>query len=463
MSGAGLLEETDFNPREPLLPTAVAREANSLFDLSAAPPASSQETSASSAAVKSGLPPPVPLPAPQQQQAEALRTRLVKEFSEEVDRLRARLIAEFSCEMEKIAAGGKASPARSQSGMVAHRQRHARPLDRVTLNVGGTAYTTGRATLLSVPGTAFPEILASPPDDDDDDDDGRIFIDRDGTNFGHVLNFLRDPEAAVVPSDEETRRKLLVEAKYYKISGLVAALSGKPSHPHQHVSSSPVSLAPAAAATAAPSASLQLSPKKKAEDAPISLPGPVPVAALTASAAAASSSAAASAIAGGPSRSPSLICQWDEEHKHPSIAVYGSCIVKGGSKNDDAVILAKPAFGTSGRHRVTFLIAKKPKRSCYYFGVVKAGFRDFSANLSAHRWAWVYDDVGNVSSNSIVMGHYEPLPSGTKIEILADMDRQSLTFFVNGNKIISMFVPKCELIPAVSLYNPGAEVCFFDQ
>lgn len=59
------------------------------------------------------------------------------------------------------------------------------------------------------------------------DSDGAYFIDRDGTHFRHVLNYLRGcfDESLLA---ETARRELMVEADFYGLQGLVLALLSKP-------------------------------------------------------------------------------------------------------------------------------------------------------------------------------------------------------------------------------------------
>ena len=51
------------------------------------------------------------------------------------------------------------------------------------------------------------------------DKDGRVFIDRDGTYFGQILNYLRDGSFPS-PSDDAARHSILKEADYYQLQGL---------------------------------------------------------------------------------------------------------------------------------------------------------------------------------------------------------------------------------------------------
>ena len=57
--------------------------------------------------------------------------------------------------------------------------------------------------------------------------DGSFFIDRDGTHFRHILNYLRDGEDVIesFPKSSEAVKELHREAKYYQLDDLVVALS----------------------------------------------------------------------------------------------------------------------------------------------------------------------------------------------------------------------------------------------
>lgn len=54
------------------------------------------------------------------------------------------------------------------------------------------------------------------------DDDGAYFIDRDGTHFRYVLNYLRDGgfRAGSLPADPCFLGELCTEAEYYQLAGL---------------------------------------------------------------------------------------------------------------------------------------------------------------------------------------------------------------------------------------------------
>ena len=59
-------------------------------------------------------------------------------------------------------------------------------------------------------------------------EDGSYFIDRDGTHFRYILNYLRTGQL-IVPTDEmaRIRDELLAEAEFYQVEGIIEALKPK--------------------------------------------------------------------------------------------------------------------------------------------------------------------------------------------------------------------------------------------
>jgi uncharacterized protein YjbI with pentapeptide repeats len=52
------------------------------------------------------------------------------------------------------------------------------------------------------------------------DKEGAYFIDRDGTHFRYILNYLRDGDAAYIPNDKMVLEELFREANFYQLGGL---------------------------------------------------------------------------------------------------------------------------------------------------------------------------------------------------------------------------------------------------
>jgi hypothetical protein len=113
---------------------------------------------------------------------------------------------------------------------------------QVKLDVGGCRFTTSLTTLQRFPdsmiGAMFSGRHALPLDDE-----GYFFIDRDGTHFRHILNFMRSPESFSskgLPAD--VVRDLLVECEYY---GLVDVMFEEPAATNAAEHSMPAPPAPA--------------------------------------------------------------------------------------------------------------------------------------------------------------------------------------------------------------------------
>eukprot|EP01118_Nematostelium_gracile_P003855 TRINITY_DN1447_c0_g1_i1.p1 TRINITY_DN1447_c0_g1~~TRINITY_DN1447_c0_g1_i1.p1 ORF type:complete len:324 (-),score=92.17 TRINITY_DN1447_c0_g1_i1:40-1011(-) len=90
----------------------------------------------------------------------------------------------------------------------------------VELNVGGKLFSTTMMTLRKDPDSMlyamFSGVYKSKKDKN-----GAYFIDRDGTYFRYILNYLRDG-AVDLMNEESKLRQLLREAQYYQIMGLIS-------------------------------------------------------------------------------------------------------------------------------------------------------------------------------------------------------------------------------------------------
>ena len=90
--------------------------------------------------------------------------------------------------------------------------------DIVRLNVGGSIFCTTRATLCAEESMLSTMFSGRYPTGGGGGDEG-VFIDRDGTHFRHILNYLRGGELHL-GRDLVTHRALLQEADFYMLSGL---------------------------------------------------------------------------------------------------------------------------------------------------------------------------------------------------------------------------------------------------
>ncbi|XP_078389853.1 BTB/POZ domain-containing protein KCTD21-like [Cetorhinus maximus] len=95
-------------------------------------------------------------------------------------------------------------------------------LEPVSLNVGGTLYTTSSETLTRYPdsmlGAMFKGQLSSRRDQA-----GNLFIDRDGKPFRHILNYLRSSHLDL-PEGYRELRLLKREADFYQVGPLLEEL-----------------------------------------------------------------------------------------------------------------------------------------------------------------------------------------------------------------------------------------------
>ena len=95
----------------------------------------------------------------------------------------------------------------------------------IDLNVGGQLYTTSLSILVKDPKSLLGAMFSG-RQRIARDARGRYFIDRDGALFRYVLDYLRNSKLCL-PEEFIERERLLCEAEYYKIEGLIEALREK--------------------------------------------------------------------------------------------------------------------------------------------------------------------------------------------------------------------------------------------
>ena len=95
------------------------------------------------------------------------------------------------------------------------------------LDVGGVRFSTSRSTLTKYPESMLGIMFSGRHDlETMQCKDGSFFIDRDGTHFRHILNYLRDGEEVVdsFPRSPDVLLELFHEAKFYQLDGLTTLL-----------------------------------------------------------------------------------------------------------------------------------------------------------------------------------------------------------------------------------------------
>ena len=95
--------------------------------------------------------------------------------------------------------------------------------DIISLNVGGTVYTTSRSTLTRYPDSMLGAMFGGKlPLENSKDSEGNYFIDRDGELFKHILNFLRVSKL-VLPNNFQDTEAFQMEVDFYQIQPLIEA------------------------------------------------------------------------------------------------------------------------------------------------------------------------------------------------------------------------------------------------
>ena len=109
---------------------------------------------------------------------------------------------------------------------VAKKLDHVHFGSTIKLNVGGQYFTTSLQTLTKDTGSML-HAMFSGRFDTKPAEDGSYFIDRDGTHFRYILNYLRTGYL-LIPDDKLIRKEILEEAEFYQIRGIVDELCPPP-------------------------------------------------------------------------------------------------------------------------------------------------------------------------------------------------------------------------------------------
>ena len=113
----------------------------------------------------------------------------------------------------------------------------------IRLDVGGFKFTTTRATLCRVKGSLLEGMFSgrhSKPAPRDAA--GFYIIDRNGTHFEHILDFLRVGAVISLPFDSLSKEALAIEADYYGLDELVRALRMPQVDASEHLSEEVLSI-----------------------------------------------------------------------------------------------------------------------------------------------------------------------------------------------------------------------------
>jgi hypothetical protein len=148
-------------------------------------------------------------------------TEKSKELSSQEERLSSERTA-----LEKDIADLREREEKFNREMEQVQQMHKIKQKKIKIDVGGTIFSTSLATLQRDPNTLLAAMFSGRHEIELDEEDNSYFIDRDGTFFRFILNFLRDGyvEQGVLPNDSNVLREILREAKHYQVAELVSFL-----------------------------------------------------------------------------------------------------------------------------------------------------------------------------------------------------------------------------------------------
>jgi len=91
----------------------------------------------------------------------------------------------------------------------------------IGLNIGGSYFSTSLTTLCRDPNSMLAKMFSTNIGVLTDQH-GNYFIDRDGTHFRYILNYLRD---GVLDVPKKIAKELLQEAKFYQLEGMINYLT----------------------------------------------------------------------------------------------------------------------------------------------------------------------------------------------------------------------------------------------
>ncbi|XP_050398389.2 uncharacterized protein LOC126816176 [Patella vulgata] len=156
---------------------------------------------------------------------ESRRLQLEKEFLEKVEKVEKNL-EERTTELEKQKTQLEKEKNNFEEEMKKMSELHKIRDSRIKLDIGGHQFTTSLLSLTRDPASML-SAMFSGRHDIKKETDGSYFIDRDGTHFRYILNYLRDGgiKEGTLPNCENIWRELLTEAEYYQLNELAEYLN----------------------------------------------------------------------------------------------------------------------------------------------------------------------------------------------------------------------------------------------
>ncbi|XP_076470419.1 uncharacterized protein LOC143300543 isoform X2 [Babylonia areolata] len=156
---------------------------------------------------------------------ERRRLELEKETTERQETAEKELTAKRE-EMELLKSSLEAEKEKFHLELRKMAELHQVQEGRVKLDIGGHLFTTSLLTLTKEPDSMLAAMFSG-RHALKTEADGSYFIDRDGTHFRYILNYLRDGciKEGTLPANETVLRELLTEAEYFQLSGFADIIS----------------------------------------------------------------------------------------------------------------------------------------------------------------------------------------------------------------------------------------------
>ncbi|XP_005091119.1 uncharacterized protein LOC101855924 [Aplysia californica] len=151
---------------------------------------------------------------------ESRRLELEREFADREEEMTCRLVDKEE-ELAKEVAELREEKDKFQEELKRMAELHQVQESRIKLDIGGQQFTTSLLTLGRDPNSML-SAMFSGRHDLKAESDGSYFIDRDGTHFRHVLNYLRDGcvREGTLPHNDTVWRELLTEAEFFQLQDL---------------------------------------------------------------------------------------------------------------------------------------------------------------------------------------------------------------------------------------------------
>ena len=156
------------------------------------------------------------------------KKKIINQLNKDIEKTKEEIITlrqEFNCECNKIK--DDFNKEKENWETLVQKSKKFKIDEIIKLNVGGKKFITSKNMFENCYlDQNFLTAMFSGAWSPNKDAEDHYFIDRDGTYFGYILNYFRDRqyESVIKTLDIKTKKSLLVEANYYRITELIKVL-----------------------------------------------------------------------------------------------------------------------------------------------------------------------------------------------------------------------------------------------